>query len=347
MSNNYLDNSVYLRLEVSIWTGKARLSRDDIPNADELPPDTLATLGTKRIFDPAKLRPFGALKTRAVRACDQHGVRCMGGWIVETGAAQRLAAELQVIRDEFDRTKSQFVSDYDAGADAWLAQYPEWASILRPALPESYELHKRFAFRWQVLEVKPVESPEYGGTAAADIGGLEDTALEAVAGEVKELLGRGFTNERTSITIKSLRPLNALADKCDNYAFTRPEMSTLADVFRELAKCEPTPGTLSLVRTTLTALSTPAGLRSVTFGATAQSITKGMTDPAMMGLGSFMPDPEEEAAPEPLGTAVPPSGIVVDPEPAMLQQVPVPSEPEEPKQDAVEGSLNDIISMLM
>ena len=38
---------------------------------------------------------------------------------------------------------------------------------------------------------------------------------------------------------------------------------------------------------------------------------------------------------------------MVDPEPAVLQQVPVPPEPEEPKQDTVEGSLNDIISMLM
>ena len=67
MSENnvsYMNNCVYLKLDISIWTGKARLTPEDIPNAvADMPPEALATLGSKRIFDPQALRPFNAAKT--------------------------------------------------------------------------------------------------------------------------------------------------------------------------------------------------------------------------------------------------------------------------------------------
>ena len=158
MSENnvsYMNNCVYLKLDISIWTGKARLTPEDIPDAVvDMPPEALATLGSKRIFDPQALRPFNTAKTRAFRTCDQYGVRCMGVWLVDNGVLNNLTAELDKLRGEFEYSVGTFISTYEDGASNWLQQFPAWEGIIRAALPDSTAIGKKFAFRYYVLKVQ-------------------------------------------------------------------------------------------------------------------------------------------------------------------------------------------------
>jgi hypothetical protein len=48
-------------LNVVIWTARTKLTADDFGHA-ELPPEELASLGSKKICDPANLKIFTALK---------------------------------------------------------------------------------------------------------------------------------------------------------------------------------------------------------------------------------------------------------------------------------------------
>ena len=73
-----LDNLLALNLNVSLWSARRKMSQEDLGGA-ELPPDDLASLGSKRIADPENLKVFGTLKARAFNYLDRHGVRFMSG----------------------------------------------------------------------------------------------------------------------------------------------------------------------------------------------------------------------------------------------------------------------------
>jgi len=74
-----LDNLMALNLDVKIWTTHKKLPPADLGGA-ELPPEELASLGSKKIGDPKELRIFGTLKACAVNLLDRTGVRFLGGW---------------------------------------------------------------------------------------------------------------------------------------------------------------------------------------------------------------------------------------------------------------------------
>ena len=66
-----LDNLLALNLNVSLWSARRKMSQEDLGGA-ELPPEDLASLGSKRIADPENLKVFGTLKARAFNYLDRH-----------------------------------------------------------------------------------------------------------------------------------------------------------------------------------------------------------------------------------------------------------------------------------
>ena len=76
-----LQGLVLVHLSFSVWSGKKKLRPEDLKGAN-LPPDKLASLGSKRIFDPDALKVFATLKRQAERACEEVGVRFLGGYAI-------------------------------------------------------------------------------------------------------------------------------------------------------------------------------------------------------------------------------------------------------------------------
>ena len=257
-SVSYMDNCVYLKLDISIWTGKARLTPEDIPDAvGDMPPETLATLGSKRIFDPQALRPFNAAKTRAFRTCDQYGVRCMGGWLVDGNVLGSLTAELDRLRGEFDRSVGTFISTYEDGASDWLRQFPEWEGIIRAALPDGAVIGKKFAFRYYVLKVRTENHDAQDAASEAP-----STAAATIAAEMARIREQVFSDDRTTpVTGKTFSCLETLADRCDNMSFVHPGFAHLARLLRSMVF---NGAAVDVVRAFLTGLSTPGAVAAVT-----------------------------------------------------------------------------------
>ena len=74
-----LDNLLVLNLNVNLWSARKKMVLEDFGGA-ELPPEDLASLGSKRIADPNSLKVFVTLKARAFNYLDRHGIRFMSGW---------------------------------------------------------------------------------------------------------------------------------------------------------------------------------------------------------------------------------------------------------------------------
>ncbi|MHB8714311.1 MAG: DUF3150 domain-containing protein, partial [Trichloromonadaceae bacterium] len=71
-------------LEIRLWTARKKLTVADLKLADgsELPPEKLASLGSKRVMNPEALAPFARLKRRAERESLAVGTRFIGGYAV-------------------------------------------------------------------------------------------------------------------------------------------------------------------------------------------------------------------------------------------------------------------------
>ena len=125
-----LDNLLALNLNVNLWSARKKMVLEDFGGA-ELPPEDLASLGSKRIADPNSLKVFVTLKARAFNYLDRHGIRFMSGWAIPEDKAGDIIKELIGIRDEFLKEKDAFLADYDQSIENWINKHTKWASIIR------------------------------------------------------------------------------------------------------------------------------------------------------------------------------------------------------------------------
>ena len=96
-----LDHLLVVNLDIHIWTARKKLVPLDLGGA-ELPPEDLASLGSKRVCNPEDLRSFTTLKARAVSVLERSGIRFLSGWAVPDTRIDDIMRELAVIRDEFN-----------------------------------------------------------------------------------------------------------------------------------------------------------------------------------------------------------------------------------------------------
>jgi hypothetical protein len=126
---NILDRLAVVHLDVRIWSARKKLMAEDLGNT-ELPPEDLASLGSKRICNPEELKRFSTLKARAVSILERNGVRFLNGWAIPLDRMEQISSELATVRDDFNIARDDFLQRYDQAVREWIDQHPHWASII-------------------------------------------------------------------------------------------------------------------------------------------------------------------------------------------------------------------------
>ena len=174
-----LDNLLALNLNVNLWSARKKMVLEDFGGA-ELPPEDLASLGSKRIADPNSLKVFVTLKARAFNYLDRHGIRFMSGWAIPEDKAGDIIKELIGIRDEFLKEKDAFLADYDQSIENWINKHTKWASIIRESTVGSEYVRSRMGFSWQLYRVAPLMDHAVPIQIIEGTGFQSDEDLEAV-----------------------------------------------------------------------------------------------------------------------------------------------------------------------
>lgn len=243
-----LDNLLALNLDISLWSARRKMSAEDLGGA-ELPPEDLASLGSKRIADPESLRIFGTLKARAFNFLDRHGVRFMSGWAIPEDKAGDIVEELIHIREEFLKAKADFLADYDQSLETWIAKHKQWAGIIRNSVVGSDYVRARMDFRWQLYRVAPLDVHE-NQTAVTEAGlaeevtGLGGTLFSEVARSAEEIWRRVY-EDKTEVTHKALSPLRTLHGKLTGLSFVEPHVAPVAEIIEAALKRIPVKGTIT------------------------------------------------------------------------------------------------------
>lgn len=234
-----LDHLLVVNLNIHIWTARKKLVPLDLGGA-ELPPEDLASLGSKRVCNPEDLRSFTTLKARAVSVLERSGIRFLSGWAVPNAHIDDIMRELAVIRDEFNAAKESFLQRYEQSVQDWIARHPQWGNIIAGSTVSEEYVRSRLDFRWQVFQVAQPEAVDRNmDNLKEDIDRLGGTLFDEIAKAAGEAWHRCYAG-KTEITRKALSPLKAMYDKLMGLTFVEPRVAPVAELldtaFRSIPK---------------------------------------------------------------------------------------------------------------
>ncbi len=228
-----LDSLLALNLDISLWSARKKMTPDDFGGI-ELPPDDLASLGSKRVADPETLKIFSTLKSRIFSYLDRHGVRFMSGWAIPEDKAAIIVNELVNVRDEFMRAKDDYLAIYEQSLENWIAKHKQWAAIIRNSIVSSDYVRARMDFRWQLYKVAPLvqhenEQAVLESGLTEEVVNLGQTLFGEVAKSAEDIWKKVYAG-KNEVTHKAFSPLKTLHAKLTGLSFVEPHVAPVADL---------------------------------------------------------------------------------------------------------------------
>jgi len=260
-----LDRLVVIRIDGSLWGGRKKLLKEDLILADGsvLPPESLASLGSKRIADPKALLVFTRLKREAERICLQVGSRFLGGFAIPEQELRGIQVQLERIAQEFEKAKSAYLSRYDEMIEDWVSRHPDFAAVIRSAVEPVEVVHKQLHFDYVIFRLKTPEGDRE--LLGHRVGSLSGQLFEEIALAARQF-AQGSLIGKDRVTRKALSPLRKIRKKLDGLAFldhrVTPVVETLSDLIQRAPRSGDISGTfLKEVLATTLLLSDPESIR--------------------------------------------------------------------------------------
>lgn len=244
-SNSKTEKLALIALDFDIWSGQSKLMEEDIRLGDggEIPPSELASLGRKSIFDPAKLRVFNKLKTRARRAVLDYGRPFLGGFAIPRKDIQELDTRLEGIRINFEEEVQKFSDNYDADFERWLNKEVkiEYQDIVRRAQLSRDEVKERFSMDFEVLNVVAATDKDEQKLNQR-VGSLSFGLMEEIIKKSQDFTSEYLLGDREAVSSSTKATLQNLRDKVDGLSFLNSKFNQIVSLFDRALSSYPESG---------------------------------------------------------------------------------------------------------
>ncbi|NBU73196.1 MAG: DUF3150 domain-containing protein, partial [Bacteroidetes bacterium] len=121
-----LNGIICINLEVHLWSGRKRVRKEDLisknPEFANLPPESLASLGTIRLCDPEDLAPFLQKKREAEKLLSINGLPVLGTMGIPESKLSAVYKELIRIQGEFEELRNGFYQRFEDAIGQWRQQ---------------------------------------------------------------------------------------------------------------------------------------------------------------------------------------------------------------------------------
>ena len=238
-----LDRLVAVNLDVRIWSGRKKLTAEDLSLGADVPPEDLVSLGSKRVCDPEPIKVFHRLKQQAERICLAGGMRFLGGYAIPEERTETVAAELDALGETFAQERATFVAGYAEAVEDWIALHPQWEAAIRKAVDPASLVESRLGFGYQLYRIAPAE---VAGNLEEQVLGLGDTLFGEVARIAREL-DRSFTG-KDALSQRALSTFRRIREKLGCLAFVdyrvQPVLDSLEDWLARVPTTGPVTGAL-------------------------------------------------------------------------------------------------------
>lgn len=230
-SISVLSNVNVVNLDIHLWTGRKKMRDSDFPSTRDLPPEDLATLGSKKICDPTALKVFGTLKKQAITACEEIGVKFLSGYAVPLDKSEALAQRLNAIGSKFEDEKLAFITSYNSNVAAWIARHHEWERAIREAITPVSEVDAQLQYGYQMFRVQAasdavdaVQNESLKKTA----GGLAGQLFKEIADAADQVMEKSLMG-RDAVTTRIFSPIRTIRSKLDGLSFIAPCVAPLVE----------------------------------------------------------------------------------------------------------------------
>src|SRR5882672_10941349 len=146
-----LNDVVVVSLEIHIWSGRKKLRPEDLTATGTLPPEALVSLGSKKIFDPATLKPFAEDKREAEYECLSKGIRFLKGFAIPKMEIKSSIERLNRIQARFESHRESFLTTFDDEKGRWKLQYPSYERLIESEFLSKQAVAAKLSFGYQVF----------------------------------------------------------------------------------------------------------------------------------------------------------------------------------------------------
>lgn len=236
---------ICVTLDVHLWSGRKRLRKEKLleknPEFMNLPPESLATLGSIKIADPDDLAPFMRIKREAEKQLLINGLPLLGTIGIPEAKLDSVFKKLTVLQKEFEDLRAQLHRDYETRVQDWREKDENkgWAHLIND-IPTPEYVAGRLAFGFHLCRVSAPSTEDaspinehYG----RQVGGLKGELFADAAREARLLMERyltgnvdGAVRKRDKITQKTIGPLRRVAEKLRSFSFLDPTVGPMAQV---------------------------------------------------------------------------------------------------------------------
>jgi hypothetical protein len=236
---------ICVTLDVHLWSGRKRLRKEKLleknPEFKNLPPESLATLGSIKIADPDDLAPFMRIKREAEKQLLINGLPLLGTIGIPEAKLDSVFKKLTVLQKEFEDLRTQLHRDYETRVQEWRDKDENkgWAHLIND-IPTPEYVAGRLAFGFHLCRVSAPSAEEaspinehYG----RQVGGLKGELFADAAREARLLMERyltgnvdGAIRKRDKISQKTIGPLRRVAEKLRSFSFLDPTVGPMAQV---------------------------------------------------------------------------------------------------------------------
>lgn len=239
-----LNQVVCINLDFHLWSGRKKLRLDDLKIIEgEVPPEAIASLGSKKIANPDDIADFEAMKKEAERKCAKAGVKFLGGFAIPETKAAALAPELDEIVTKFYARKATFLAEYETRIRDWVEAHPGWERIIRDAALDRSEVDGKLSAGWQAFKIVEADDPANGANPSLNQGlataakGLAGQLYVEIAKAAVEVMEKSLSG-RDKVTQKILSPIRTIRDKLEGLSFidkrVKPLVQTIDHVLEQL-----------------------------------------------------------------------------------------------------------------
>jgi hypothetical protein len=236
-----LSELVIVSTRITLWSGRKRLREEDLKLADgsQLPPTALASLGSKKVMDPAALAPFERLKRRAEREILAVGTRFLNGYAVPKAKLKDLMVCLAAIEAEFAATRQDFLAEYDQAVAGWIAANPGWEEAIRRSVEDVEHVRRQLSFAVQSFTISAHRSHRSG--LQKEVSGLAGQLRQEVGQLARAAWEASFAG-KTEVGQRAIRPLRSLLSKVEGLVFLEQGLHELVSGIGSILDGLPTSG---------------------------------------------------------------------------------------------------------
>jgi hypothetical protein len=295
-----LDKLDIFTCQVSKTSGRKKLQKADFKEEvrEDLPPDTLASLGSKKVVSPEILKVPQKFEGQIRRRIAEIGFAFLNSVAVAKSETARLVKDLDKICAEANKWRdNELPKIFHEEQEKWLSKDPKWEPALRAHAPSLAEVQMSMKFGYALYQVVANESAP--GTLTQEVSELGSRLLESVADDVNEYYGTNIQDGKASslkaIGVASL--LRRVRRKLNSLSFLEGSAQPMIAALDELLSSIPDKGNITgavywQTVAMITTLGDPDKVRS--HGQGQITVSGQAAQLQLDAVGDFLPAAEEE-----------------------------------------------------